>query len=149
MKRLTLLVVLALTLSGSFLLGGRTAQSSRPIRVIRLYTGSDGQTHSEEPTLKLSANRSLSEVSDPEKALSVQFWRASAGLVNDWHPAPTRQYNIRLKGRLEVELAGGKKIQLAPGQIVLAEDVTGKGHITRCLGPEDCVSVLIPLDGER
>src|SRR5262249_23524069 len=125
------------------------AQSTRPVVLIRLYTGTDGQTHSEERAIKLTPNRSLSELSNPQKSPGVQFWRASRGFTNEWHPAPARQYNIRLTGRLEVELSDGKKIRLDPGQIVLAEDVTGKGHITRCIGPEDCVSVLIPLDDNR
>ena len=152
-KSHALLLAFGLSALGFVLWGGRkwpvSAQSTRPVSLIRLYTGTDGQTHSEERTVKLMANRDLSEVSDPEKASTVQFWRTSPGFTNDWHPAPARQYNIRLTGRVEVELGGGKKIRLDPGQIVLAEDVTGRGHITRCIGLEDCLSVLVPLDGKQ
>jgi quercetin dioxygenase-like cupin family protein len=101
----------------------REPDVSRRARMVRL-------TRSKK-AIKLMSNRDLSEVSDPEKASIVQFWRASPGFTNDWHPAPARQYNIRLTGRAEVELSGGKKIRLGPGQIVLVEDVTGRGHITK------------------
>ena len=40
---------------------------------------------------------------------------------------------------------GGKKVQLAPGRVLLAEDVTGKGHTTRVGADEDLVMLLVPL----
>ena len=52
---------------------------------------------------------------------------------------------ITLSGQGEVELAGGKKIHLGPGNIQLAEDMTGKGHITRTLGTEDWITLAVPL----
>lgn len=63
----------------------------------------------------------------------------------DWHPAPQRQYVITLSGRGEIELTGGQKIPLGPGHILLAEDVSGKGHISRAIGNEDRISLFIPL----
>ena len=71
--------------------------------------------------------------------------RWSPGYVNYWHPARQRQYLITLSGRGELELVGGQKISLEPGRILLAEDVTGKGHITRALGTEDCILLLVHL----
>jgi len=57
--------------------------------------------------------------------------------VADWHTAPRRQYVITLSGHGEVELIDGTKIALGPGSIDLAEDLTGKGHITRVIGNEE------------
>jgi quercetin dioxygenase-like cupin family protein len=65
--------------------------------------------------------------------------------VADWHTAPRRQYVITLSGRGEVELVDGTKIPLGPGSIDLAEDLTGKGHITRVVGNEDRVTIAIPV----
>jgi hypothetical protein len=69
--------------------------------------------------------------------------------VSDWHTAPRRQYVITLSGRGEIELAGGKKIALEPGHIELAEDLTGKGHITRVVGTEDRVTIALPVSAGR
>jgi hypothetical protein len=52
---------------------------------------------------------------------------------------------ITLSGRGEVELVDGTKIELGPGSIDLAEDLTGKGHITRVIGNEDRVTIAIPV----
>ena len=75
----------------------------------------------------------------------LQFRRQSPGYFQDWHNAPRRQYVITLSGRGEVELSGGGTVQLMPGHILLAEDTTGKGHISRGVGAEDRVSLFIPL----
>ena len=52
---------------------------------------------------------------------------------------------ITLSGHGELEVAGGKKISVGPGNIELVEDVTGKGHITRTVGTEDRVTLQVPL----
>jgi hypothetical protein len=38
-----------------------------------------------------------------------------------------------------------KSAELGPGSIDLAEDLTGKGHITRVVGNEDRVTLAIPV----
>ena len=47
--------------------------------------------------------------------------------------------------RIMCELEDGTKIDLGPGSIDLAEDLTGKGHITRVIGNEDRVTLAIPV----
>jgi hypothetical protein len=123
------------------------AQRRTPISITRLYTGPDGQTHAETTEVKLrpSSLRAGLEESAPLQVSGAQFLRWSPGYVWDWHTATKRQYVITVKGRGEVELAGGQKIPLNPGQIVLAEDVTGKGHITRVIGSEELVLLLVPF----
>ena len=121
------------------------AQGRKPITVTRIYTGADGQTHAEEIAVKLLPGGAMGELSEMVKVTGLQFRRTPPNYFVDWHPAPQRQYVITLSGRGEIELAGGKKIPLDPGHILLAEDVTGKGHISRGVGTEDRISLFIPL----
>ena len=123
------------------------AQRHTPIMVTRLYTGPDGQTHAEQIDVRLTPNAESArfEQSETVKATGLQFRRWAPGFVNDWHIAPKRQYVITLSGRGEVELTGGQKIPAQPGRVVLAEDLTGKGHITRALGTEDWITLAVPL----
>lgn len=121
-----------------------TAQKRTPIRATRIYTGPDGQTHAEEIDVKLKPSGGQ-ELSEMVKVTGLQFRRTPPNYFNDWHPAPRRQYVITLSGRGEIELTGGKTIALEPGHILLAEDVTGKGHISRGAGTEDRISLFIPL----
>jgi hypothetical protein len=118
------------------------AQTSTPIKMTRIYTGNDGLSHAEEISMKLSGGG----VSDMIKASGAQFSRRPPGPASDWHVGPRRQFVITLSGRAELEVAGGKKVAVAPGHITLIEDTTGKGHITQNLGPDDRIVVTIPLD---
>jgi hypothetical protein len=52
---------------------------------------------------------------------------------------------VTLSGESEVELEGGRKVRLGPGHILLAEDTTGQGHISRAVGGQDRLSLFIPL----
>ena len=121
------------------------AQKRTPISMTRIYTGPDGQTHAEEIDVKLKPGGTSGELSELLKVTGLQFRRTPPNYFVDWHPAPQRQYVITLSGRGEIELVGGKKIPLGPGHILLAEDVTGRGHISRGVGTEDRVSLFIPL----
>ena len=121
------------------------AQKRTPITVTRIFTGPDNQTHAEEITVKMMPGGRSGELSEMLKATGLQFRRTPPNYFVDWHSAPQRQYVITLSGRGEIELVGGKKIPLGPGHILLAEDVTGKGHISRGVGSEDRISLFIPL----
>jgi hypothetical protein len=122
-----------------------TAQQRKPIKITRIFTGPDGQTHAEELEARLGSGGSGSELSETIKVTGLQFRRTSPNYFVDWHTAPQRQYVVTLSGRGEVELQGGRKVPLEPGHILLAEDTTGKGHISRGVGTEDRISLFIQL----
>jgi len=75
----------------------------------------------------------------------VLFNRLAPGVVQPLHNAPRRQYVVTLSGEAEVELEDGTKISLRPGSVLLAEDIEGRGHITRTVGGKPWVSMFIPL----
>jgi len=120
------------------------AQSHKPAFMTRVYTGPDNQTHAEEVELKFTPG-SPAEVFKMMQITGAELHRLAGGSVDDWHRAPRRQYVITLSGRGEIEVAGGKKISVGPGNIDLVEDTTGKGHITRSMGSEDRVTLTLPL----
>jgi hypothetical protein len=49
---------------------------------------------------------------------------------------------------LEIEIGDGTKRQLVPGDVLVAEDLTGKGHITRGVGEDPRISLAVPLTEE-
>jgi hypothetical protein len=49
------------------------------------------------------------------------------------HNAPRRQLIFLTSGLLEVESSTGKRFILRPGDLIFAEDTSGRGHITRSL----------------
>jgi hypothetical protein len=52
---------------------------------------------------------------------------------------------VNLSGIAEFETADGSKRQLVPGDVLVAEDLTGHGHIARSIGDEFRVSLAVPL----
>jgi len=143
--RHTSLVLVVLSLVSS---ANRSAAQRRDATTVtRLYTGTDGQSHAEDIEVAWRPAKLRAELSESEsvKVTGAQFLRWPRGFVWEGHPASKRQYVIIVSGRGEVDLVGGKKVPLAPGRILLAEDVTGKGHITRVGADDDLVMLLVPL----
>jgi len=122
------------------------AQKHETTTVTRLFTGADGLSHAEDIQVAWRTAKLRPELSDSEatKVTGAQFLRWPRGFVWEGHPASKRQYVIIVSGRGEVDVAGGK-VPLAPGRVLLAEDTTGKGHITRVGPDEDLVMLLVPL----
>lgn len=121
------------------------AQSRAPVKVTRLYTGADGKTKVEEYEVPLKAQGRGTELSQTVAVENLQFRRTNQDYDIDWHTAPRRQYVVTLSGESEIEVEGGRKIRLGPGNILLAEDTTGQGHISRAVGTENRISLFITL----
>jgi hypothetical protein len=128
------------------------AQARKPLTVTRLFSGADGKTHAENIEMNLTqpgrtqlGRAAGVEASETIKVTGLMFGRTPARAVVDFHPAPARQYVVTLSGRGEIELEDGTKIPLTPGHILLAEDATGKGHISRTVGSDDRLSLFIQL----
>ena len=109
--------------------------------IVRLYTGDDGQSHFED------LNTPSGEVEHVElKAGADLTFRSSVdGNFSDWHNAPRRQYVFILSGAMEIGIGDGTKRSLGPGDMLMAEDLTGHGHTTLAVG--DRVTVSVPLPG--
>jgi hypothetical protein len=121
------------------------AQGPTPVTVTRIYTGPDGKTKVEEFEVPLKAQGRGTELSTTVPVKSLQFRRTNQDYALDWHPAPNRQVVVTLSGESEIELEEGRKLRLGPGHILLAEDTTGQGHISRAIGRGDRISLFIPL----
>jgi hypothetical protein len=111
----------------------------------RIYAGPDGESHFEDVEVELSQSARGSDLSVLYPATGVIFRRSPADQFIDWHPAPRRQFVVTLSGEAEVEASDGEVRQIGPGTVMLAEDVTGKGHITRGKGTTERLSLFIPV----
>jgi uncharacterized cupin superfamily protein len=133
---------------------GHTLQRSAPegrtgVRVTRIYSGADGQSHAEEVEAKFAGPDAIGlEESEKVKAGSTNFARFPPGFLQDWHHASARRYVITLSGEGEIELGGGEKIALEPGSVALVEDMSGsgQGHVTRNAGKVDWTAVFVQIE---
>jgi quercetin dioxygenase-like cupin family protein len=116
----------------------------------RLYTSADGNSHWAEEELPLATSGAagpegrlaMNRLGDIQGAIVAAL---PAGATEDWHVAPRRQFMFCLRGIVEVTAGDGQKKRVLPGQFVLLEDLTGKGHVTHSAGAEDHVALAIPV----
>ena len=92
--------------------------------IVRIYTGSDGESHFEDIDLKYEASGN-SASAPPEKPESMTFRTQQPGVDLDFHPAPRRQYIVSLAGEVEIGLGSGEKRIFGAGDVMLADDTTG------------------------
>ena len=114
------------------------------MKVTRLYTGTDQKSHFEEIELKFGGDQKIL-TTDARAATSAVFRCVPAGTVLERHPAPRRQYLVTLSGSWEIEASNGVVRTFKSGDVMLADDTTGNGHISRVIGGEPHVFMTVPL----
>lgn len=128
-----------------------SAQKRDPVTVTRMFTGPDGLTHFKKTNLPYGAPM--------EKVVGMSFRRTpgpqkSGGPADQgftFHTAPHRRYVVTLSGAAEIEASGGGKFRADVNHILLAEDLTGKGHryTVRPLGNEDWINMFVEIEQPR
>ena len=118
------------------------------IRLVRLFTGPDGQSHVEDGEVPLAAEDAVNAVARSAGASAIYFEETAAGASLDWHNDPHRRYVITLSGTVEFETRLGDKFTIGPGDILLAEDETGGGHRWRLLGDQPWRRVYVDVPRE-
>lgn len=115
------------------------------MKIVRLYTGSDQQSHFEEIELSFGEGASRLLTTESRSAVMAVFRCAPPGSVLDWHPAPRRQYIVTLSGQWDIECGDGTVRRFRPGDVMLADDLTGQGHVSRVVGSEPHIFMTVPL----
>lgn len=115
-------------------------------KITRLYTGPDGESHFADIEIPLDEANPGRYFSAPMKATSIVFGEMGSSYPLGWHNAPRRQFVIILSGGMEIEVGDGTKRKLGAGEILLAEDLTGRGHVTRNAGNKPRRNIVVTLD---
>jgi hypothetical protein len=121
-------------------------QEGGTMRVVRLYTGPDNKSHFEDIQIPLKDAGKVGFISELYKATGVVFRETTGDYNYDFHTAPRRQYVVNLEGEVEIEVGDGTRRILRAGDILLAEDTTGQGHISRAVAGKPRRSLFITLD---
>jgi len=116
------------------------------MKYTRIYTDAAGESHLQDVEAEMKSAEYASTISEMIAARGVIFRESRSGeYFIDWHNAPRRQFVVNLTGEVEIETSDGDKRRFGPGSILLAEDVTGKGHISRGVGSGERRTLFIPL----
>lgn len=124
-----------------------------PFAYARIYTGPDGETHFDDREVPFE----LVDFAPPAPPISVTESIGTKGMTvisspggweGDWHPTPRRQFIVVLTGELEVEVSDGELRVFHTGDMILVEDTTGRGHISRVPGKKRGYALALPLAEE-
>ena len=116
------------------------------MQVVRIFTGPDGKSHLEDVDIELEDRGAAGRISRLWSGSGVQFREVDGDYHIDYHTAPRRQLVVNLTGSVEIETGAGDRRVLGPGTILLAEDLTGQGHISRSVNREPRACLFVPLD---
>ena len=116
----------------------------------RVYTDSQGDSHFDIVTVEQSLVRAAPPaapfyVSEDNPASKYRFYTFQPGWIGELHPAPTRQFLSLMSGEVEVETTDGTIRRFGPGDLVLLEDTSGKGHVTRNIGYGYAIFLVVPV----
>src|SRR5215210_4879000 len=125
------------------------------MQYVRLYAGADGESHFEDVevalrTVEFIAGRPFVDLSPPSAAMGSAFIRLPAGWDSGgrYNP-PRRNFFVTLSGELEIEASDGQIRHFGPGTVLLAEDTSGQGHVTRSRGGEWVGMLVTPAGVDR
>ncbi|HZW57600.1 MAG TPA: hypothetical protein VFF30_15030 [Nitrososphaerales archaeon] len=66
-----------------------------------------------------------------------------AAFDSEPHPAAEQMWVVMLRGVIEVKVSDGTSRQFGPGDLVLATDTSGRGHITLTVGDPPFEALII------
>ena len=116
------------------------------MKYTRIYADATGESHLQDVDAEMKPADHASTLSEMIAAKGVIFRESRSGeYFIDWHNAPRRQFVVNLTGEVEIETSDGNKRRFGAGSILLAEDVNGKGHISRGVGTGERRTLFIPL----
>ena len=113
------------------------------MQIVRVFTGSDDESHFEDLTPDQFA-----DIANNLGKGDINLSRRPSPSVSDYHNAHRRQYVVHLSGIAEFEIGDGTVKRMYPGDVLIAEDLTGHGHIARGVGDECRVFLTVPLADE-
>ncbi|HJU27655.1 MAG TPA: hypothetical protein VJ718_00700 [Candidatus Binataceae bacterium] len=120
------------------------------MRVTRFHATENGESRFEEVEIPIDQTRRDSfgntlRQSGAWPSPAIRFVELPAGLDQSWHHAPARQIVVVLSGVLEVGTSDNQRRRCSAGQAFIADDLTGKGHLTRVIeGPASVMFVELP-----
>ena len=116
------------------------------MKIHNLYTDAQGESHFRDIEVEWIEERRGSKLSARLPANGIIFRETKADYDLDWHTAPRRQYIINLDAGVKITASDGESRTIGAGEIILVEDITGKGHLSKAVENKLRHSIFVPID---
>lgn len=117
------------------------------MKYTRIYTGTDKQSHFKDDHFELF-DVMIGKITAQIPTHCLYFGEISDTDEISWHNSPVKQFVIMLEGAMEIEIGDGTKKIFNTGDVVLVEDTTGQGHITRAASSGNRKYLVIPITNQ-
>jgi len=116
------------------------------VRIHNLYADDAGESHFRDIDVAWEHDLPTGKQSKRASATGIIFRQTGGDYDLGWHNAPRRQYIVNLDAAVEITASDGEVRVIGPGEVLLVEDVTGKGHISKAVSGQVRHSIFIPID---
>jgi hypothetical protein len=116
------------------------------LRIHNLYTDASGESHFRDIEVEWVEESRSGRLAKRLPATGIIFRQSRPDYDLDWHPAPRRQYIINLDGGVQITASDGESRVIGAGEVILVEDTTGKGHLSKAVGGQVRHSIFVPIE---
>lgn len=116
------------------------------MRIHNLYADESGESHFRDIDVEWASSGPGGSMSQRLPATGLIFRQTSGDYDLDWHTAPRRQYIVNLDAGVEITAGDGETRVIGAGEVLLVEDTTGTGHLSKAVSGRIRHSIFITLD---
>ena len=116
------------------------------MRIHNLYSDDDGESHFRDIEIEWIEEDRDGCLSSRTAATAMTFRKTSGNYANDWHNPLRRQLVINLDAPVEITASDGECRIIGIGEVLLLDDLDGKGHVGKAVDGKLRHSVLISID---
>ena len=116
------------------------------MRIHNLYADASGETHFRDVEVEFVEETRSGKLSRRLPASGIIFRQVPPTYDLDWQPAPRRQYIINLDAGVQITASDGESRVIGAGEVLLVEDTTGKGHLSKAVDAKLRHCVFVPID---
>lgn len=129
---------------------GRASMEGSFMKVSRIISDDEGESHFDDVVVPFAETEFIKGaqslgVTHPWSAEAVSIAKIPSRWSDAKHPTPVRQMVVFLSGLAEMTASDGESRVFEKGDIVMLEDVGGRGHGTRFLSDEESLVMLVRL----
>lgn len=116
------------------------------MRIHNLYEDEDGQSHFRDIEVEWVEEGRGGQLSARLPATGIIFRKVPPTYELDWHSAPRRQYIINLDAGVQITASDGESRIIAAGEVILVEDIKGKGHLSKAIDSQIRHCIFVPIN---
>jgi quercetin dioxygenase-like cupin family protein len=116
------------------------------MRIHNLYTDAKGESHFRDIEVEWVEEGRAGKLSKRLPATGIIFRQVPPTYDLDWHPAPRRQYIINLDAGVFITASDGERREIKAGEVILVEDTTGKGHLSKAVDATIRHCIFVPVE---